>query len=118
MANARVARGRKSQGIAAEYLRANGFPMAMPVWGSMPGRDIHGTPGLAFEVKARRDLDLTGDLRQSARNAKDDVPVLLIRPDGYGEARIAEWILALSFADAVKLFRAAGYGVPLPHDEL
>ncbi len=116
MTNARVSRGRQSQRIAAEFMNDKGFPFAEGVWGSMPGRDITGTPGLAIEVKARRDLNLPGWLRQAAKNANGDLPLLLVRPDGYGEARVGEWCLCLRFDEAVHLLRAAGYGTPLEGD--
>lgn len=118
MTSARVARGRASQGIAARFLQEHGFPWAESVWGSMPGRDITGTPGLAFEVKARRGLDLPQWLRQTQKNARGDLPVLIVRPDGYGEAKVGEWLVGMRFEDAVSLFRHAGYGAPLSDDEV
>lgn len=115
---ARIIRGRESQRIVARFLNDAGFPFADSVWGSQPGRDIVGTPGIAIEVKARRDLDLTGWMKQATKNAKDDLPVLVVRPDGYGESRIGEWSAVLRVADLVALLRSAGYGDPLFEDEI
>lgn len=113
MVNARQQRGRDSQRIAADYLKGNGFPHAETVWGSQPGKDILGCVGLAPEVKATRgETTLLAALRQAEKNAQGDFPLVIWRPDGYGEAKVGEWVVALTFRDAVKLLRAAGYGTP------
>ena len=89
MTNSRVSRGRKTQQIAAEYLQSV-FPNAESLAASLPGKDIKNTEGWAFEVKARRGFSPAEWLKQAKKNAIADVPVVIMRPDGYGEARIAD----------------------------
>jgi hypothetical protein len=109
---ARRARGAQTQRIVAAFLAGHGWPYATDAGAGRQGRDVLGTPGLAFEVKGRRDLDLTGWLRQAATCAGGDLPLVVHRPDGYGPARIADWPVTLRLEDAVALLRAAGYGDP------
>jgi hypothetical protein len=103
-------RGYASQRIVAEYLRANGWPYAEPTGAGRQGTDITGLIGVDVEVKARRDLDLTGTIRQQATRCADGiVPIAVIRPDGYGPARVAEWPVVMPLAVAAQLLRDAGY---------
>lgn len=102
----RTARARATESIVAERLR-HLYPLAARVPASLPGRDILGTPGLAVEVKARRDLDLTGWLAQAKRNAGTDLPVVVIRPDGYGPERVDFWPVVLTMVDFVALLERA-----------
>ncbi|HET7386887.1 MAG TPA: hypothetical protein VFJ19_09530 [Nocardioidaceae bacterium] len=103
-------RGADTQRHVAGYLRTHGWRFAEPVGAGSPGADITGVPGLAVEVKARRGLDLPGWLRQAARNAAGRVPLLVVRPDGFGPATVDDWPVTLRLADAVELLHAAGYG--------
>lgn len=111
----RKARGRQTEHIGADYLKVNGWPFAEPVGSSAPGCDITGTPGVGWEFKARRDLDLTGWLRQAVGNAqaKELVPILVFRPNGYGPASVGNWPAITTFAWQCQLLRAAGFGDPL-----
>lgn len=104
----RKARGRQSEKAVAAYLALNGWPYAEAVGSGTPGADITGTPGVAIEVKARRDLNLTGWLRQAC--ARPGVAMVCHRPDGYGPATVADWPVTMRLADVVTLLRAAGYG--------
>lgn len=112
MATARVQRGRKSQDYVAERLQKAGWVNAEGVPASLPGRDILGTPGWAIEVKGTRKNPLPAALRQAAKNAAEgETPLVVWRPDGYGEARIDEWVVAFTFKDAVELMqKAEGFG--------
>ncbi len=101
MATARVQRGRATEELVARFLREHGFPHAERRPASLPGTDITGTPGWAWECKARRSLDLTGWLKQAA--SREGMPLLVVRPDGYGESRIADWPVVLRFSDAATL---------------
>ena len=110
MANSRVSRGRQTQVLAANYLKVI-FPEAESVAASLPGRDIKNTPGLSVEVKATTKGDLTGALRQAARNGTNgDTPFVIYRPVGYGPERIDDWLVAVRFGDAIDLLAQAGYG--------
>jgi hypothetical protein len=110
MTNGRVTRGRQTQNLAAAYLRGV-FPDAESVAASLPGRDIKNTPGLSVEVKATTKGDLTGALRQAVRNGGDaEIPLVVWRPVGYGPERIADWVVAVRFGDALDILCRAGYG--------
>lgn len=115
--SSRKARGAATQRIVAGYLIAHGWPYATTAGAGERGRDILGTPGLAVEVKARRDYSPLAWLRQARANAGADLPLVVHRPDGMGEASIADWPVTLRLADAVRLLRAAGYGDRIPDDE-
>src|ERR1035438_9557684 len=69
MANARVARGRRTQVVIATWLREHGWPLAKSVWGSAPGKDIFDVPGHAIEVKARSDFDPQAWWRQAKKTS-------------------------------------------------
>lgn len=110
MSQHRKHRGYASQRIVAEYLRTQGWPFAEPTGAGRQGSDVTGVVGVDIEVKARRALDLPGTLRQQVQRAAEGVvPLAVIRPDGYGPARIAEWPAVMPLAIAVQLLREAGY---------
>ena len=95
MANSRVARGRRTQAVVAEFLRAHGYPNAEPVAAFLNGKDIVNTPGLSIEVKATSAVPILGAVRQAVNNADTgDIPLVVWRPNGYGETRVGEWIIA------------------------
>jgi hypothetical protein len=105
----RVSRGRKTQELAAERFRSEGWSDAWSRPASLPGVDIPGLSGLAPEVKATEGQDFTGALRQAKKNAGSDLPFVIYRPRGYGEERINDWVVALRFEDMIKLLKKAGY---------
>jgi len=110
----RKQRGMQTQVTVAGYLAENGWPFATDAGPGRPGSDILGVPGLAIEVKARRELDLLAWLRQAAKGAgAGGLPICVHRPDGMGPATVADWPATLRLADLVKLLRLAGYGDPL-----
>lgn len=110
MSQHRKHRGYESQRIVAEYFRANGWPYAEPTGAGRQGTDVTGIVGVDVEVKARRGLDLPGTVRQQAERLEDGIlPIAVIRPDGYGPARIAEWPAVLPLAALVELLATAGY---------
>lgn len=108
----RRARARATQKIAAEYCAGHGFPAAESSAASLPGTDILGMPGVDVEVKAARDGDRLAALRQSHKRP-GDFHLVVERPDGYGPERVSEWPCALTFGEALRLLRLAGYGEPL-----
>lgn len=113
----RVARGRATNTLAAEYWAANGFPGCASTWGSQPGRDVKFMLGLAPEVKATSDGDILAALRQAEKNSDGDLPFVLWRPDGYGPEKIDQWVMAFRNNVGTRLLRAAGYGTPLDKDD-
>jgi hypothetical protein len=114
MSQARKHRGYRTQRVAAEHLAANGFPHAEPVGAGRAGSDITGVAGIDVEVKARRDLNLVGLMKQLDARAKDGVlGIGVVRPDGMGETTVGMWPAVMCLDDLIALLRAAGYGTPL-----
>ena len=105
MANSRVARGRKTQTIIADWFRAHGYPNAKPIEAFLPGADITGVDGLSIEVKATSRGDLLAALKQATANRTEvcQTPVVVWRPNGYGETRPGEWVVALTLKDFTQL---------------
>jgi hypothetical protein len=103
-------RGAETQATVAAFLAANGWPYASDAGSGRQGADILNTPGLAWEVKGRRDFSPLAWIRQAA--GLPGLPLVVHRPDGMGPATIADWPVTLRLADAVTLLRAAGYGDP------
>lgn len=95
----RKSRGMRTQVVAADFLR----PVYPDVW-SVPagysGADLKKTPGLAIEVKATSRFTPLEWMRQAVRNAAEgELPAALYRPNGYGEARVSEWLILQRFGD-------------------
>ena len=111
----RKRRGAETQRTVAAYFVANGWPYATDAGAGRPGSDILGTPGLAIEVKARRDFSPLAWLRQATTG--QGVPLCVHRPDGMGPASVADWPVTMRLSDAVALLRAAGYGDPIESKE-
>lgn len=107
-------RGYATQRHLAEWFARSGWPYAESTGAGRPGIDITGMPGIAVEAKARRGLNLTGWLKQATNERRNGLPILIVRPDGFGEKRIAEWPAVLTLADLTELLRQAGYGDPVP----
>ncbi len=114
MSQTRKHRGYRTQRVAAEHFAANGFPHAEPVGAGRAGSDIVGLVGIDVEVKARRDLNLVGLMKQLDARAKDGVlGIGVVRPDGMGETTVGMWPAVMCLDDLIALLRAAGYGTPL-----
>jgi hypothetical protein len=103
-------RGYATQRLVAEWFAARGWPFAESAGAGRPGIDVTGIPGLACEVKARRGFNLTGFLRQATSERRHGLPFVVVRPDGYGPAKIGEWAMILTLADGTRLLQQAGYG--------
>ncbi|MGH3745784.1 MAG: hypothetical protein ACRDT8_00110 [Micromonosporaceae bacterium] len=104
----RKRRGAQTQQAVADYLKAHGWPYAESAGAGRPGEDVTNVPGLAVEVKARRDLSLPAWLRQAAKSK--GLPIVVHRPDGMGLGSLEDWPATMRFADLVQLLRDAGYG--------
>ena len=114
MSQARKHRGYRSQRVVAERFADNGFPHAEPVGAGRAGSDIVGLVGIDVEVKARRDLNLVGLMKQLDARAKDGVlGIGVVRPDGMGETTVGMWPAVMCLDDVIALLRAAGFGTPL-----
>ncbi len=112
MTNARKVRGMATQRIVADDLRSSLWPYVESTGAGRQGADLTGTPGVCIEIKARRALDLPGWLAQAQRNALlgGGLAVLIVRPDGYGEAKLSQWPVVLRYEDWRRLMASAGYG--------
>lgn len=105
-------RGNLSVKIIAEHIRSI-WPFAEPVGAGRTGSDILGTPGLDWEVKARRGANIPALMRQLEQRSKDGVlGVGVMRLDGMGPATVGRWPVILTLDDFLALASAAGYGLP------
>jgi hypothetical protein len=98
-------RGSESQRAVADYLRDHGWPYATPTGAGEAGPDIHNTPGVAVEVKGRKELRLPQWLRQAQRNADGEIPLLVSRGNGQGPSNVAEWAAIMPLGQAVELLQ-------------
>jgi hypothetical protein len=104
-------RGYKTQAIVADYLKANGWAFAESTGAGRAGSDITGTPAIDWEVKARADFDPVSALKQlQARYKEGVIGIAVLRPNGWGEANIANFPAVVPLNVMVQLLRDAGYG--------
>lgn len=109
MANSRVARGRQTQRMVAQWFRAHGWPDAKSIEAFLPGADVTGVDGYAIEVKATSKGDLLAALKQAENNRiEDQTPIVIWRPNGYGETRQGEWVVALTLEHFTRLASNGG----------
>jgi hypothetical protein len=139
--------GRDAENAVVAYLRAHGWPEVerRAQRGSRDAGDLTGCPGLCIEVKGGEAAKNASDLlvadwleetEKERVNAGADVGVLVLQRRGVGPAnagrwwavmRCNAWVLGATkhdfpvrmyLADAVWLFRRAGYGDPLNATEV
>ena len=114
MSQHRKHRGYRTQKVWADYMQANGFPLAEPTGAGRQGTDILGTPGIDWELAARRGFPVVEKMRQLNERAQDGkLGVVVLRPDGMGEKSVHLWPFIVCGADGLALLRAAGYGLPM-----
>ncbi len=109
-AASRKARGAQTQNTVAAWFTTHGWPYAESAGAGRQGADVTGIPGLACEVKARRDFSPLAWIRQAATGP--GLPFVVHRPDGIGPASVGQWPVTLRLADFTQLLRDAGYGNP------
>lgn len=95
----RKARGQATELLMARYMRDNGYPNAYAVRG--PGTDLGGLPW-PWEIKARRELDLPGHMRQAMGRDGPWHP-LTVRPDGMGPSTMDLWPTIFPLHEALSL---------------
>jgi len=111
MSQHRKHRGYATQRMVADYLKKNGWAFAESTGAGRSGSDVTGTPALDWEVKARRGFSPIDAMEQAKARAVDGVlPICVIRPDGWGEARIADFPAIIPLSLMVQLLKEAGYG--------
>jgi hypothetical protein len=95
-------------------LQENGFPYAESTGAGRSGTDVTGTIGIDWEVKARRGFPVIETMEQLSERAKEGlVGIAVLRPDGWGPAKIADWPAIVPLSVIVKLLREVGYGDPI-----
>ncbi len=106
-------RGYRTQKVFAEYIRKL-FPYAEPTGAGRQGRDILGTPGVWFELKARAGFNPQAALKQIEAERDQittaDHAVAVLRMNGQGEASIGEWVVCMRVDTLLDLLKEAGYG--------
>lgn len=107
MANARKARGMKTQALVAEDLKKDGlFPYATDAGAGRQGEDILNTDYVSIEVKARSGFEPVSALKQAETNAaEDEIPIVVLRMNGQGPANIDEWAAMVRWGDMKKLIQ-------------
>ncbi|WP_157521668.1 hypothetical protein [Herbidospora cretacea] len=91
------------------------YPDAIPPESGHVGVDVLNTPGLAIEVKARRNFRPLEWSRQAARNSgPGDIPLNVVRMTGQGPAALDEWLTFTPWRFAKLLIKKAGYGTATP----
>ena len=107
------ARGNALPNALARYVRP-WWPFAEATGAGRNGRDITGTPGVAFEVKTADDFKASFKptiwMRQARANAKAaDVPVVVYYPRGCGEAHTPEALAILPVSWLMTILEAGAY---------
>lgn len=109
----RKQRGYDTERLVAVAWQTDGWPHAEVVRGQ--GADLTGTPGIACEIKARREFAPVEWMRQAASHTHGragTIAVVIVRPDGAGPATVDDWPAILPHAKLRQLLREAGYGTP------
>lgn len=110
MSQSRKHRGYRSQKVFAEYIQPQ-FPYAEPTGAGRQGKDILGTPGVWFELKARTGFNPLEALKQMEKESQGgDVQAAVLRMNGQGEKSIGEWVVCLRVDTLLRLLKEAGYG--------
>jgi hypothetical protein len=115
MATARVRRGRDSQEVVAERLRALGLVYARSRPAALAGADIENAGSLYIEVKAKEEARPGPWSRDNARKAPaGHLPFVIFRPNSYGPACFDDWPVIIRWADFLPLLHLSGYLPTLP----
>jgi hypothetical protein len=119
------ARRRRTKGIKAkgtrveagivDLLRASGWPHAerRALNGTTDRGDVAGVPGIVIEAKSGARLDMPGWMRETEKERVNDgaaYGVLVVKPKGVGDTRVAEWYATMPLGALLRLLREAGYG--------
>ena len=101
-------KGIRAAAWVAEYV-SRWWPAAEKTPPSRPGRDILGTPGVAFEVKTGANWSHKA-IAQAAGYALDgEVALVVYLPPGCGEQSVADALAVLPLRVVMPLLVAAGY---------
>jgi hypothetical protein len=109
-------RGNRAPGWVADYLRP-WWPSVEPTPNSRKGRDLLGTPGVAWEIKTGAEWRPGAWLKQAeGYAAAGEVPVLLYLPPGFGERAVGETLSIVRTRLLMPVLVGAGYAPP-PQEE-
>lgn len=105
-------KGNAAPGWVADYL-APWWPTAEKTPNGRPGRDLLGTPGVAFEIKTGAEWRPNAWLKQAeGYAAPGELPVLLYLPPKFGERAIGESLCIVRTRLLMPVLVAAGYAPP------
>ncbi len=115
MVNPSRAKGTRVESLIVDHLITNGFPHAerRALHGNTDRGDITGTPGIAWELKATKQLELAGFLAEAEtarQNTNSEHACVVWKRRQQPAARAA---VILTLDDYLTLLRKAGYGQPL-----
>ena len=106
------AKGSAMPNALARYLRP-WWPHAEATGAGRNGRDITGTPGVAFEVKTaddfKRDFKPTAWVKQAMGHSTDELPVVVYFPRGIGAEHTGQTLSILPTGQLLDVLEAAGY---------
>jgi hypothetical protein len=104
-----VDRGKRAPRWVAAFLEP-WFPHAEATPNSRPGRDILGTPGMAFEVKTCKEWRPGAWVKQAAGYAgPGELAVLVYLPPGMGAARAGDAMAIMPLRALMPLAAACGF---------
>lgn len=99
----------------AAYL-SRWWPGAEKTPNSRPGRDLLGTPGVAFEVKTSPRWSHKAITQAAGYARAGEVALVVYLPPGCGELSVADALAILPLREIMPLLVAAGYA-PEPREE-
>lgn len=113
MTHPNARKGRDAEIRVARYLAEHGFPHAEPTrrsgWADDRG-DIDGTPGIAWEVKAEKRIDLPGylaELEAEIANAGASTGAVVVKRRGTTDP--GEWYAVMPLRRLAPLLKEAGW---------
>lgn len=108
------AKGTRAETALVNWLKEHGRPNVerRALQGTRDRGDIAGTPGVVWEVKAGARLEIPRWLAETASEKANDgagVGLLVVKPKGFGDARVGDWWVVQPLSQAHELLVEAGY---------
>ena len=111
-------KGAANEAALVTFLRANGWPYAERRMNGNPGPDVTGCPGIAWEAKNAKAIDLAGWVDQAENQrilaGADYAPVVIKRR---GRTDLGQAYAVLPLADLCRLLAEAGRAAPDPRNQ-
>lgn len=108
-------KGHDAERAVVRYLRQAGFQLATTSRAALghdgfrQDTDIIGIPGVALEVKNRRELNIGPALTQcSIAGGPTKIPIVVAKPYGVGLESVHHWWAITYFSEMVQLFPETG----------